>query len=174
MNQITRVLAMTVLILTTALPLLAATESAEIASGTALKPDDIREEPFRDATTTGALEKGDPVSILEKDGGWLKIASEKGNGWVRLLSIRRADMTKASVTVEGILSLASGRAGTGNIVATTGIRGLTPELLRLAKFHAARLARLESYAVTRTQARKFADQGGLKAVSVPYLAGDEK
>ena len=91
--------------------------------GTALKADEIRSEPFGDAKTVATLAVGDKVEILGKDGGWLNINSAKGSGWVRMLSIRKGDARKGGGELQGVLSVASGRAGTGKIVSTTGIRG---------------------------------------------------
>ncbi|MBP7633762.1 SH3 domain-containing protein [Candidatus Ozemobacteraceae bacterium] len=147
-------------------------DAAETNVGSAVKIDEIKDEPFRDAKTVGTLAKGDRVEIEGKQGGWLSVKSGKGNGWVRMLSIRRAERpAKSGYTVDGILSLASGRAGTGKVVATTGIRGLNEETLRTAQFNAGQLALLESYRVTLLQARDFAARGRLEARAVGYLSG---
>src|SRR3989338_407499 len=98
-------------------------------SGTALKADDLKTEPFRDAKTVAKLATGDKVDILKKDGGWLQVNSAKGKGWVRMLSIRKGDTRKGG-SASGLLALSSGRAGTGKVVATTGIRGLNEEELK--------------------------------------------
>lgn len=139
-------------------------------SGTALKADDIKAEPFRDATTVAMLAGGDKVDILKKDGGWYQVNSAKGKGWVRMLSIRKGDVRKGSSDAGGLLALSSGRAGTGKVVATTGIRGLNDEELKAAKFDDAELKRAESYATNKGSAAKFAAQGKLVARSFDYLA----
>jgi Bacterial SH3 domain len=138
-------------------------------AGTALKADTIRAEPFSDAKTVAKLATGDKVDILKKDGGWLQINSTRGKGWVRMLSIRKGDAKKGSGDASGLLGLASGRAGTGKVVATTGIRGLNEEDLKAAKFNAEELKKAESYAVKKTDARKFASQGKLAARPFDYL-----
>ena len=93
--------------------LLAASAIAAGEAGTALKTDDLKAEPFRDAKTVGSLSAGDKVEILKKQGGWFQVKSAKGSGWVRMLSIRRGEARKGSVDTAGVLGLASGRAGTG-------------------------------------------------------------
>jgi hypothetical protein len=138
-------------------------------SGSALKTDDIKAEPFRDAKAVGALASGDKVEILSKDGGWLKVKSQKGNGWVRMLSIRKTGSGKATGNAGGLLALASGRAGTGKVVATTGIRGLSEEELKSAQFNAGQLTLAESYGVSSVQAQQFAARGKLKARTMDYL-----
>lgn len=138
-------------------------------SGTALKADDIKKEPFRDAKTVAKLATGDKVDILKKDGGWYQVKSAKGKGWVRMLSIRKGDARKGSGGASGVLALASGRAGTGKVVATTGIRGLNEEELKAAKFNEAELKLAESYASSKPEAAKFAASGKLAARPFDYL-----
>ena len=136
--------------------------------GSALKADIIRAEPYSDAKKTGSFVRGDKLEILSKKGAWLKIRSAKGSGWVRLLSVKRGT-SKGGNEAAGILKLASGRAGTGQVVATTGIRGLNEEELKSAKYNAAEVKKLESYTKTSEQGRQFAQSGGLKAVIFSYL-----
>ena len=138
-------------------------------SGTALKADAIRAEPYGDAKTVATLATGDKVDILKKQGGWLQVKSAKGKGWVRMLSIRKGDAKKGSGEATGLLGLASGRAGTGKVVATTGIRGLNEEELKAASFNEKELKLDESYAVRKTDAQKFAKQGKLVARPFDYL-----
>lgn len=146
-------------------------QSAAMAgeTGTALKADAIRAEPFGDAKQVAKLATGDKVDILKKDGGWLQVKSAKGKGWVRMLSIRKGDAKKASGNAAGLLALSSGRAGTGKVVATTGIRGLNEEELKAASFNVKELQLAESYAVKKTDAQKFAKQGKLVARPFGYL-----
>ncbi len=138
-------------------------------AGTALKADDLKAEPFRDAKTVGSLATGDRVEILKKEGGWFQVKSAKGSGWVRMLSIRRGEARKGSGDAAGVLGLASGRAGTGTVVATTGIRGLNEEDLKAARYNEAELKKAESFAATQAEARKFAAEGKLVARKVEYL-----
>jgi hypothetical protein len=142
-------------------------------AGTALKADDVKVEPFRDAKTVGSLTAGDNVEILKKEGGWFQVKSAKGSGWVRMLSIRRGEARKDSVDAAGVLGLASGRAGTGSVVATTGIRGLSEEDLKAAKYNEVELRKAESFAVTEAEARRFAAEGKLVARKVEYLSAPE-
>jgi hypothetical protein len=142
-------------------------------AGTALKADDLKAEPFRDAKTVGSLTTGDNVEILKKEGGWFQVKSAKGSGWVRMLSVRRGEARKGSGDAAGVLGLASGRAGTGSVVATTGIRGLSEEELKAAKYNETELKKAESFAATEAEARKFAAEGKLVARKVEYLSGPE-
>jgi len=162
---------MKIIFATCCLLLSAAVCAAE--SGTALKSDELKAEPFRDAKTVASLATGDKVEILKKDGGWLQVKSAKGSGWVRMLSIRKGAARKGSGDTAGLLGLASGRAGTGKVVATTGIRGLNEEELKSAKFNEQELKLDESYATSRAGAQKFAAQGKLAARKFDYLPDSE-
>lgn len=137
-------------------------------SGTATKASEIRTEPYSDAKVLTTLAAGDSVTILKKQGGWLRVKSAKGSGWVRMLSISKGGATKSG-KAEGLLGLTSGRAGTGKVVATTGIRGLSEEDLKAAQFNATELQLAESFASTSTEAQKFAKQGQLTAQRLDYL-----
>lgn len=142
-----------------------------LESGAAIKADELKAEPFRDAKTVGRLAAGDKVDILKKDGGWLQVKSVKGKGWVRMLSIRKGEARKSTAgsEVAGLAGLASGRAGTGKVVATTGIRGLNEEELKAAKFNEDEVKRAESYLTSRAEAQKFAAKGKLVARKMDYL-----
>lgn len=141
-------------------------------SGIALKADTLRGEPYADAKTVGKLARGDKVDILSKQGAWLKIKAPKSSGWVRLLSIKRgsASTSNAAGEAAGVLDLASGRAGTGKVVATTGVRGLNEEELKAAKFDEQQVIKLEAASISLEQAQQFASAGGLKARKLGYLS----
>jgi hypothetical protein len=138
--------------------------------GTALKADTLRTQPFSDAKSAGNLSRGDSVEILSKQGAWLKIKTAKSTGWVRLLSVKRGTSgTSAAGQATGALSVASGRAGTGQVVATTGVRGLSAEELKSAKFNEAEIRQMEGYEQSNAAGQKFAASGGLKAIKFSYL-----
>lgn len=149
--------------------MLPAFQASAQETGVALKDEIIRKEPYSDAKQTGMLKAGDKVSIVKKDGGWLNVKSGQAKGWVRMLSIRKGGAARSKSVADSLKSLASGRTGTGHVVATTGIRGLDEEDLKSAKFNASELGKAESYAVSRDEANKFAGQGKLKARSFEYL-----
>lgn len=137
--------------------------------GTVLKADELRAEPFRDARMLGSLTTGDKVEILDRQGGWFRVNSAKGKGWVRMLSIRRGEQRKGGDGAAAVVGLATGRAGTGQMVPTTGIRGLNEEQLKAAKYNEAELKNAESFAATRAAPQKFAAEGKLVPRKVEYL-----
>lgn len=141
-------------------------------TGTALKPDDIKAEPFKDAKTVGKIAKGDRVEILARQSGWLQVKAGTKRGWVRMLSVRRGQAAGTDVGKEvgGIAGIATGRAGTGQVVSSTGVRGLSEEELKEAKFDEAELQRAEAFAVAAADAKAFAAQGKLAAREMAFLA----
>jgi uncharacterized protein YraI len=140
-------------------------------TGTALKPDNIKAEPFKDAKTIGKVAKGDRVEILARQSGWLRVKAGGKLGWVRMLSVRRGQAAGTDVGKEvgGIAGIATGRAGTGQVVSSTGVRGLSEEELKAAKFDEAELQRAEAFAVAAADAKAFAAQGKLAVREVAML-----
>ncbi len=151
--------------------LLFTTTAQATESGTTIKADTLRAAPFSDAAVIARLPSGAKVEILKKDGGWYQIKSPQGNGWIRLLSLRRgeAKVGSAGSELSGLAGLTSGRAGTGRIVATTGIRGLNEEQLKAAKYDEKQITLAESYTTSRADAKKFATGARLAARQLDYL-----
>ena len=137
-------------------------------TGTALKMDSLRVEPFADAKTVGSLTKNDSVEILSKKGAWLQVKNKKNTGWVRLLSVKRGGTSSSGSSISDI---ASGRTGTGKVVSTTGIRGLSAEELKAAKFNEDEMKKMESHTVSASDGQSFASAGGLSATKMSYLKG---
>lgn len=137
--------------------------------GTALKADTLRAEPFADAKSAGNLSKSEAVEILNKKGAWLQIKTKTSTGWVRLLSVKRT--STGNNVLKGAVDVASGRTGTGKVVSTTGIRGLSADELKAAQFNEAEIKKLESHGVSANEAKQFAAAGGLSAIAIPYLKG---
>jgi hypothetical protein len=157
------------LLLAASLPILLLTSFKLAAeTGSALKNDSMRIEPFADAKINGSFSRGETLEIMKKKGAWLQVKNKKTTGWVRLLSVKRGSSSKSNQTA-GVLALASGRAGTGQIVATTGVRGLSAEQLKAAEFNAAEINLLETYTLSAAQGRKFASSGKLKAITFANL-----
>lgn len=136
-------------------------------SGTALKNDTLRKEPYSDAAAAGNLKRDDKVDILEKKGAWLKVKTPGGSGWVRMLSVKRGQAAKTGSS--GLQGLATGRAGTGQVVSTTGIRGLNEEELKAAKFSESEIKLMEGNTISADTAKQFAGTAGLQARQLNYL-----
>lgn len=158
------------------MPILHGQLSLAAETGTALKNDSLRKEPYADAKVAGSFQRGEGVEILKKQGAWLQVKTKKSTGWVRLLSVKRGAATAGNQTA-GVLAAASGRAGTGQVVSTTGVRGLGEEELKAAKFNETEIKTLEGYTLTTDQGRQFANAGKLKPIAFANLKagkGDAK
>jgi hypothetical protein len=140
-------------------------------AGSVLKDDTLRAEPYADAKPLADLRKGEQVTILQRASGWYQVRVGSTQGWVRMLSVRRGEPAKtgAAAEVGGVAALATGRAGTGQIVSTTGVRGLSEEELKGARFDEAQLKKAESFAVSRADAQTFAADAPLRSRQFDYL-----
>lgn len=138
-------------------------------SGSAIKADSLRAEPYQDAKVTAQIAKGERANILKTSGGWSQVKTAKATGWVRMLSIRRDAARNTASSGSTLAALASGRSGKGKIVATTGIRGLNEEELKAAQYSESEIKLAESYGSSKTEARRFAQGGKLVAQQIDYL-----
>lgn len=137
-----------------------------------MKAETLRAQPYRDAKVLAELAPGQDLEILQQEGGWYRVRSGRQTGWVRMLSVRRGG-PRQGTPLAGLAALASGRAGSGQVVATTGVRGLLEETLQSARFDEAALAQMEGYRVSAEEARRFAAQAGLTPVAVQHLPEPE-
>jgi len=140
-------------------------------SATSIKTDTLRDAPYSDAKSVATLSSGSSVEILKRKGGWYQVKTSQGSGWIRMLSLRKGNASKASAgsSASSLAGLASGRAGTGKVVSTTGIRGLNEEELKAAHFDEQEVTLAESYSASRADAQKFAAKAKLKATQIDYL-----
>jgi len=68
--------------------LMATTSAALAASGTVLRTDKLYSQPSATASVAGTAAKGTSVTVVAKQGGWLRVTAGKTTGWMRLLSVR--------------------------------------------------------------------------------------
>lgn len=133
--------------------------------------------PHSDAKPAGQLAANTTVDILERRGGWLRIAAKGAGGWAKLHQVRVGEGPQATRSGAGLAIMKNvgetGRSGSTGIVATTGIRGMSAEELTNAKPDPAAVKAIERYRVTASQAREYARAAGLKEASVPALPKPE-
>ena len=139
------------------------------ARGTVLRAEKLYSEPASTSKVTASVAKGASVEILGKQAGWLRVKAGSQSGWIRLLSVRAGSGGLGGAGVGDVFGAATTRSDPTRVVAVAGLRGLNDEDLKQAKFNAEELARMEARSVSATQARTFASQAGLAAVSVPDL-----
>lgn len=134
-----------------------------------VRSTEIKKQPFSDAATVATLGANAGVSILSRQGGWVRISSDKGNGWVKMLSLR-SNSTAARRGDSGLQSLFNvGRTGSSGITVATGVRGLSEEELKNAQPDPRELEKLQNYAVNKAKAERFAREARLKSQRLDYL-----
>lgn len=143
--------------------------AASAATGTVLRNEKLYTQPSATASVAGSVARGANVTIVAKQGGWLRVTSGKTTGWVRLLSVRAGAGGLGGAGLGDVVGAATTRSDPTRVVAVAGLRGLNDEQLKQAKFNADEMARLEGMGVTSAQAGSFAGQSGLAAVNVPGL-----
>jgi len=133
---------------------------------------ELKQEPFSDASTISRLEANTELDVLTRQGGWMRVKAEAGEGWLKMTSIRLG-VAVAAKGDSGLGSLAkmalTGRSGNTGVTATTGIRGLSPEELKNATPNPEAVKQLDQYASSKTKTQAFASAGKLQAQSVEYL-----
>jgi hypothetical protein len=135
------------------------------AQGTMIRDERLLATPSASGASVASVSKGSTVEVLARQGGWTQIRSGNRSGWVRILSVRT---TVTSTGVGDIAALGSKREG-AQVVAVAGLRGLTEDELKGAKFNAQELARMESYRVDQNEALQFARAANLASRKMTYL-----
>lgn len=145
-----------------ALLLLPALAWAEPA--TTVRQVEMKKTPASDGETIGQLAENTSVEALERRGGWTRVKTSSGEGWVRMLALRFGGPGEAKKGDSGVSKLFNvARTGSSGTTVTTGVRGLDPEMLANAQPNPAELAKLQQYAITPDAAAGFAAKGKLRS-----------
>lgn len=150
--------------------------SSLAATGTMIRDEPLRASASPGAAVVGNAGRGASVEILARQGGWTQVRAAGRTGWVRLLSVRAgaAGQTDAVGEIKGVLDVGQRRSDPGRVVAVAGLRGLTEEELRGARFDARELDKMNGYAVAAAEAERFARQADLIRRQVAYLPAPQK
>lgn len=145
--------------------------------GLMLRAGNLMAQPFIDATKGDAVAANQPVTILERRGGWVNVDAGGKRGWVRLLNVRLEPPGGLVAPVKG-----KGKPGGSPLsifqtnstkqTATTGIKGVNDideATIRNASVNYVELDRLETIDVTADQARSYATRNKLKEQQLAYL-----
>jgi hypothetical protein len=135
-----------------------------------VRSTEIKQQPFSDAASVGTLGEKASVKILIRQGGWVKISSDQGDGWVKMLNLRSTSAKRGDSGLQSLFNL--GRSGSSGITVATGVRGLSAEDLKNAQPNPAEFAKLKNYAADRSQAEKFAHSGKLKTQTLDFIPAD--
>ena len=136
--------------------------------GYTVRSTDIKAKPFSDAATLATLPEKSSVSIVQRMGGWVRISSSAGNGWVKMLNLRSSSTRTGDSGLQSLFNM--GRSGTSGITVATGVRGLSSEDVQNAAPNPAEFAKLKNYAVNSKQANQCAQNGKLKSQTLDFVA----
>lgn len=137
--------------------------------GSLLRAESLRAAPAANAAIVAGLAKGSAVDVLARQGGWMKVRSGTKVGWVRLLSVRPGQSRTGGSDLAGVAGLVTRRPDASRVVSVAGVRGLSEEDLKSAKFNAPQLEKMDTYGVSAAAARRFAASQELKARQVAQL-----
>ena len=138
---------------------------------------EMKETASADAKTVASLPESTPVKVLARQGAWTRVDASGKQGFVRVFHLRFPATVEASSSSGGSMlagvgsALGFGRDDKKANLATTGIRGLSPEDLKNAAPNAEALSRAQSYRADRPAAERFAREGKLTPVQVDYDGG---
>ena len=139
---------------------------------------DLKDRGAEDGKTVASLPDSTPVKVLARAGGWTRVEAGGKQGYVRVFHLRFPAAVETSSSGSGLSSLSSfiggNRRPTQATIATTGIRGLSPEDLKNASPDAAALAKAKTYRADKAAAERFAREGKLAAVNVEYSTGGRR
>jgi hypothetical protein len=145
---------------------------------------ELKDRGANEARTVATLPENTAVKVLARGGGWTRVEAGGQSGWVRVFHLRfPASIDTGSSSsgtsggfFSGVTSALSGgrKASQPTTIATTGVRGLSPEDLKNASPDAAALAKAQSYRADKPAAERFAREGKLSAVSVDYSQGERR
>jgi hypothetical protein len=140
-------------------PLLAIAEPA-----TVIRASELKKEPAADAATIAELPENAALEALERKGGWTRVKSASGEGWVRMLALRFGAPGAAKQGDSGVAQLFNAaRTGSSGTQVTTGVRGLDEAMLANAQPNKAELEKMSQFAATPEAAAGFAAKGKLGA-----------
>jgi len=140
------------------------------ASVTFKKDGEIKSEPTNTGAVIATLKTAAQAEMLERKGFWVEVKSGSVKGWTKLSNVEvKGEESGASGGASLLTGLASGRAGTGNIVNTSGTRGLDGDQLKSSQRDDAQLKMLSAKHVKPEEASGFAKDAGLKSRTVAYL-----
>lgn len=157
-----------------AMTLAVASLPALAANATVLRDETLRATPAASGKAVVAVKRGASVSVLTKQGGWVKVRSAGRDGWVRLLSVRAGAGGLSGGGIGDVVGAATTRSDPNKVVAVAGLRGLDSGDLKAAKFDAVQLDKLDALKASPGQARSFASAAGLAATKVSSLPDPAK
>src|SRR5262245_25915145 len=135
---------------------------------------ELKDRGANDAATVASLPENTEVEVLQRAGAWTRVDAGGKQRFVRVFHRRFPAVGEQSSSGGGFLSGLSSAIGgrqrsEKTTIATTGIRGLSPEDMKNAAPDSAALAKMQQNRSDKPGAERFAREGKLAAVSVNYV-----
>ena len=164
---------------------LAAPQSSPVAPAIALAPaaaqsgrvartTDLRDKPANDGAMLRVVPANTVIEVAERQGGWYRATVDGTAGWMRLSAVRFGTTGLSTKGAAPLSFLQSGRSAVTTGSVTTGVRGLSEEGLSRAEPDHAAVTALDALTVSGDDARKFAAELPLAAISVDYVKPPDK
>lgn len=143
---------------------------------------ELKERALADAKTIATLPADASVKVLARSGQWTQVDAAGQRGWVRVFHLRFPASVEAasSNTATSALTSLTGALGFGRPaakeanLASTGVRGLTPEDLKNASPDPEALRKMQSYGADKPAAEGFAREGRLATNTIDYPDGGKR
>jgi len=138
---------------------------------------ELKDRGAAEAKTVATLPENTAVKVLQRGGGWTRVDASGQTGWVRVFHLRFAAVVEEGSRssgggfLSGITSALSGPSSKPTTIATTGIRGLSPDDLKNASPDMDALAKANGYRADKPSAERFAKDGKLAPVKVDEPQG---
>jgi hypothetical protein len=158
-------------------PLAAADEQAFTNRAT-----ELRDRGSADGKVVASLPENTSVKVIARGGAWTRVEANGQSGWLSVFALRFPATVETGASsgggnaLSGITSFFGGgrQASKPATIATTGIRGLSPEDLKNASPDNAALAKMQGYRADKPTAERFAREGKLASVSVDNPEGGRR
>lgn len=138
---------------------------------------ELKDRGAAEGATLRTLPENTEVKVLARNGGWTRIDAGGQQGFVRVFHLRFPAVAETGTSSSGGLSTLTSALGFGRqrsqqtTIATTGVRGLSPEDLKNASPDPEELRRMQSFRADQAAAERFARDGKLFAANVDYAEG---
>ncbi len=139
-----------------------------------VRDTDLRAKPFADSDSLSVIAANTKVEIMQRKSSWMQVKVSGATGWVKMLSLRLGAAEQKKRGDSGLAALFN-VASTGNSgsTVTTGVRGLSEEQLKNTRANPQELEAARAYAVSKAEAKRFAQAGKLGARDMAYLPEPE-
>ena len=124
---------------------------------------ELRKSPNIKSEVIGKVSKGE-VEVIDKKGFWIKVKKDSVEGWTKLNNVEIDKDSNFSLS-----SLNTGREGSGNIVSTSGVRGLDGEDITNAQPDINEFEKLKKLTVQKSTGETFSQNSKLITKKIEFI-----